>query len=228
MSANNLPFAHPEGVMMNRTEWVLSDHELVRRLDQAWPDEGWRADDVDGLAAALDGFPEWAGWDGWDLATQIDELDKLLCTWEQPEEADTSQPRWNAESGFWELYNADRTEWWAYDAASVTWFDLWEQRWIPLAGASSQPFGWVTEEQAPVLADLYGEDWAQPLTWELDARWGSGWQGHPDEHKRAWLTDLVPALTESGHVSEKDDDAEQEPVDNDFMSFAEIQAMNQE
>jgi hypothetical protein len=44
------------------------------------------------------------------------------------------------------------------------------------------------------LADAWGERWRAYLVEQLDARWGAGWQTNPDDHKRSWLTDLLPTL----------------------------------
>ncbi|HEX5119946.1 MAG TPA: hypothetical protein VFW65_32570 [Pseudonocardiaceae bacterium] len=192
----------------NRISWVLQKDTLAERLDKAWSGQTWRNDDADGLAAHLDTLPAWSGWQSWDVGKQLDELDRLLGEWEQPEQPrqevqqveDTSKPRWNATSGYWELYNADRQEWWAHDADSNSWFDPAAQTWVPReAGVHddepvSGSFGWVTDEQAAAFRDLYGADWAGPAAGTLTEKWGAGWQQHPAEHKRAWLTDLLPTL----------------------------------
>lgn len=195
----------------SRVDWVSPNHDLAQRLDRMWSGETWRNDDSDGLAATLDAIPEWSGWDSWATDRQVEELERLLISWEQPAASstepvaeDTGQPRWNPDSGFWEVYNADHEQWWAHDADSGMWFDPSAQQWIPRhtdGGAEAEPaggdFDWVTPEQTRSLAGVYGQDWAGALTQELDTRWGSGWQHHPAEHKQAWLTDLLPALTGS-------------------------------
>jgi hypothetical protein len=208
----------------SRIDWVLPNHDLAQRLDRMWSGETWRNDDNDGLAATLDAIPEWSGWDSWATDRQVEELERLLFSWEQPAEPaassaepvaeDTSQPRWNPNSGFWEVYNADHEQWWAHDADTGMWFDPAAQQWIPRHaddGAAAEPaggdFDWVTPEQERSLAAVYGQDWAGALTQELDTRWGSGWQHHPAEHKQTWLADLLPALTESVLDGEPDDEA---------------------
>jgi hypothetical protein len=216
---------------MGRIAWILPNHDLTQRLDQVWHGEPWQ----NSIAATLDETPGWDGWDSWEPDRQVDELHKLLAQWEIPADGeptvealseDTSQPRWNPGSGMWEIYNVDRRQWWAHDADSDTWLDPEAQRWVP-RHPTGGPFDWVTAEQAHALAGVYGDDWAAALTKTLDAQWGSDWQGHPAEHKQAWLTDLLPTLAESKPAPDEDDGLELEPGDLDFMSLAQLHAVNQ-
>lgn len=55
-------------------------------------------------------------------------------------------------------------------------------------------FGWVPAEQADRLASAWGQDWQQHLGDQLDHRWGGNWAANPDDHKAAWLPDVVDEL----------------------------------
>jgi hypothetical protein len=57
--------------------------------------------------------------------------------------------------------------------------------------AGGDPFGWVTEQQRAALTEHLGSGWPETLSADLDQRWGQGWAQHPDEHKTAWLNDLI-------------------------------------
>jgi len=59
--------------------------------------------------------------------------------------------------------------------------------------AEHTPFGWVDGDQAAQLEAAWG-DWRLYLGDQLAARWGADWESHPDEHKHAWFTDLLPEL----------------------------------
>jgi hypothetical protein len=65
-------------------------------------------------------------------------------------------------------------------------------------------FGWVTTEQAGVLRDRWGPNWQGPLADDLAARWGTGWATNPDEHKVAWLADLIATGAFAGGDQEVD------------------------
>ena len=56
---------------------------------------------------------------------------------------------------------------------------------------SGDEFGWVAADQRDFLQQRWGQDWPALLSQDLDTRWGSGWQANPDEHKAAWLADLI-------------------------------------
>jgi hypothetical protein len=60
-------------------------------------------------------------------------------------------------------------------------------------GGGGAEFGWVTAEQQDALGAGWGEHWPTELAADLATRWGEGWQQHPDEHKTAWLADLIAA-----------------------------------
>jgi hypothetical protein len=201
----------------SRISWVLQKDTLAERLDKAWSGQTWRNDDADGLAAHLDTLTAWSGWQSWDVGKQCDELDRLLGQWEQPEQPqqvvqqveDTSKPRWNAATGYWEIYRTDRQEWWAHDSGSDSWFDPVAQAWVPRVPVARDvepvtpvegPFDWVTDEQASAFRDLYGVDWVGPAAGTLAEKWGADWQQHPAEHKRAWLTDLLPTLVTAPEI----------------------------
>ncbi|GAA4416889.1 hypothetical protein GCM10023148_14420 [Actinokineospora soli] len=95
------------------------------------------------------------------------------------------------------------------------WGEGWEQHpdddkaaWLPdvlaelLDGDQQQAdpadpatrFDWVPAEIAERLSSAWGQDWQTPLGQQLDYRWGEGWEQHPDDHKAAWLPDLVDEL----------------------------------
>jgi hypothetical protein len=69
-------------------------------------------------------------------------------------------------------------------------------------GAFTTTLGWVTEEQQTELTTLWGTDWPETLTTDLETRWGTDWESHPDEHKTAWLTDLIAAGAFAGPAAD--------------------------
>src|SRR5262245_26402163 len=57
--------------------------------------------------------------------------------------------------------------------------DYWVlyHQWYP--EEDTDPFSWLTAEQASRLRQAWGDDWRDHLGPQLDHRWGAGWQEHP-------------------------------------------------
>jgi hypothetical protein len=64
--------------------------------------------------------------------------------------------------------------------------------------AAGDAFAWVTQEQRDYLQSVWGSGWPDALTEYLNGQWGEGWEQHPDEHKAAWLTDLIHTWSAQG------------------------------
>ena len=58
-------------------------------------------------------------------------------------------------------------------------------------GETVHPMAWVLDDQLARTRALFGDSWPEDLAQHLDSRWGAGWEQHPDEHKVAWLADLL-------------------------------------
>jgi hypothetical protein len=56
----------------------------------------------------------------------------------------------------------------------------------------ADPWSWVTGGQRSQLAAAWSDGWPERLQRELDGQWGPGWEGHPGDHKTAWLDQLLP------------------------------------
>ncbi|OLF12532.1 hypothetical protein [Actinophytocola xanthii] len=136
--------------------------------------------------ASVEAFLEAVGWAGDGLAP----VERVLAV------------RPQLPGAYWELY------WQRYgDAAEA---QQAETGAAEPAAETAEPdsgdrFAWVGAEIGGRLAQAWGSDWRHYLGQQLDPRWGSGWDAHPDDHKLAWLTDLVgellsPAEPDSGTV----------------------------
>ncbi|MEU4191073.1 hypothetical protein AB0E69_04185 [Kribbella sp. NPDC026611] len=55
-----------------------------------------------------------------------------------------------------------------------------------------EPFSWISDASWDSLDNLWPRYWPSVLDEQLTARWGDAWQEHPDEHKCAWLDNLIP------------------------------------
>jgi hypothetical protein len=88
--------------------------------------------------------------------------------------------------GLDELSDADRATLLAGDEWDAVAYEAVQQ-------AAEDEFGWVGDEARTVLEGWWGSDWRTSLSQDLDLRWGAGWQAHPDEHKTAWLHELIEA-----------------------------------
>lgn len=64
--------------------------------------------------------------------------------------------------------------------------------------ATGDPLGWVTQEQRDYLESAWGTAWPDSLTEYLNGNWGAGWEQHPDDHKAAWLQDLIHTWSAQG------------------------------
>ena len=68
---------------------------------------------------------------------------------------------------------------------------------------TASPFAWLRPDHQDQLASWWGSEWPDTLSAQLEARWGSGWQGHPDEHQAAWFEDAMREWSgESGGQAE--------------------------
>ena len=115
----------------------------------------------------------------------------------------TNGARWDGTEASWQVFR----EWFAYEAAQnsldapanelLTHLDslataervtAFAQYGVTIGSAE---FAWVGPAEREALRAAWGDDWATPLTADLAARWGAGWESHPAEHRAAWLADLV-------------------------------------
>jgi hypothetical protein len=58
--------------------------------------------------------------------------------------------------------------------------------------APADPWSWIPAGHRCELAAAWGGGWPERLQQELDGQWGQGWEGHPGDHKAAWLGQLIP------------------------------------
>lgn len=144
--------------------WIRPDQS--ERLTSAWgPDwERYLADQLD--------YRWGAGWEANPPDHKAEWLDDVL--------ADLLPDAAHAESPPAESRNADSPLTDSPHAES------------PHTGAGR--FDWVPDEQSERLASAWGPDWRQYLGEQLDHRWGAGWAANPDDHKAAWLPELVEDL----------------------------------
>ncbi|MBB4906103.1 hypothetical protein [Actinophytocola algeriensis] len=77
--------------------------------------------------------------------------------------------------------------------------------------AAAPPFAWVRPEQADAVTGIWGVDWHDPMRRHLDSRWGAGWDDNPDDHKVAWLNDLLTEWS-AGASSGEQEPAAQPPT----------------
>jgi hypothetical protein len=182
---------------------IDADTTLVARLDAVWEGPSWRTDPSGGLVATLDGDADRASWRAGALSDQLQVVSDLLTGWETPAdeqsaeepvasaEDDLGQPRWNAGSNSWEVYNSDVKAWWLRDEPSGSWFDPTRGAWVP-------SLHWVVESQVTQLAEQYGKDeWSAKLVSALDDAWGADWQTRFEaDGMRTQLDELLPFLRE--------------------------------
>jgi hypothetical protein len=129
----------------DRLAWVRDDAELVDRLAGCWP--SWNSQDADGLAAVLDGQPDWAGWDAWEPGARRDYLMRALDAWYPPAEPETQA--------------ADEPLAWVHaDPALVTRLD---EVWT----------GWARPDESGLLAVLdRTPEWSGWPEWDADQQRG--------------------------------------------------------
>lgn len=117
---------------------------------------------------------------------QPDQSDRMTAAWGQdwPDVlAEQLDYRWGAG---WEVHPPEDKVEWLNDV-------LGELLAEPPSEEAGR-FDWVPVEQADRLTSAWGADWRQYLGEQLDHRWGEGWEANPDDHKAAWLPELVDVL----------------------------------
>lgn len=111
------------------------------------------------------------------------------------EASSTGEPGWDEDRSMFYRVGADS----AYEFADALTpgdrlsgcGDLWLSHEQVLARDAENPMAWVTAGLRVRAATVFGESWPTELSAHLDDRWGLGWEQNPDEHKAAWLGDLL-------------------------------------
>jgi hypothetical protein len=72
----------------------------------------------------------------------------------------------------------------------------------PAEAHGGGPFDWVAGHHQAALTQHWGSAWQERLSADLDQRWGADWTAHPEDHKTAWLDDLIAGGAFAGSTSD--------------------------